>query len=41
MYDVYNEIREAFSLDWNNWIRFSSDNTNFMIGKRENEKSKR
>ena len=26
MYDVYN--------DWNNWITYSSDNTNFMIGQR-------
>ena len=32
MYDVCNEVREAFSLDWNNCVTYSSDNTNSMIG---------
>ena len=32
MYDVSNEVREAFSLDWDNCATYSSDNTNSMIG---------
>ena len=32
MYDVCNEVKEAFSLDWDNCIKYSSDNTNSMIG---------
>ena len=34
MYDVCNEVREAFLLDWNNCITYSSDNKNSMIGQR-------
>ena len=34
MYDVCNGVREAFSLDWNNYVRYSSDNTNSLIGQR-------
>ena len=30
-YDVCNEVREAFSLDWDNCVTYSSDNTNSMI----------
>ena len=32
MYDVCNKVREAFSLDWDNFVVYSSDNTNSMIG---------
>ena len=32
MYDVCNELREAFSLGWDNYVTFSSDNTKSMIG---------
>ena len=32
MYDVCNEVREAFSLDWDNCVTYSSDKTNGMIG---------
>ena len=31
MYDVCTEVRETFSLDWNNCVTYSSDNTNSMI----------
>ena len=31
IYDVY---KETFSLDWDNCVTYSSDNTNSMIGKR-------
>ena len=31
IYDVY---RETFSLDWDNCVTYSSDNTNSMIGQR-------
>ena len=31
-YDVCNEVKEAFLLDWNNFVVFSSDNTNSIIG---------
>ena len=31
IYDVCNEVREAFSLDWDNSMTYSSDNTNSMI----------
>ena len=34
MYDVCNEVREAFSLDWGNCVKYSSDNKNYMIGQR-------
>ena len=34
MYDVCNKVREAFSLDWDNCVTYSSDNTNSMIGQR-------
>ena len=34
MCNVCNEVREAFSLDWDNFIVYFSDNTNSMIGKR-------
>ena len=34
MYDVCNEVREAFSLDWGNCVKYSSDNKNSMIGQR-------
>ena len=30
MYDVCNEVREAFSLDWDNCLMYSSDNANSM-----------
>ena len=33
MYVCY-EVREAFSLDWNNCVMYSSDNINSMIGER-------
>ena len=29
-----NEVRETFSLDWDNWVTYSFDNTNYMIGQR-------
>ena len=29
-----NEVREAFSLDWDNCVTYSSDNTNSMVGNR-------
>ena len=32
--NVCNEVRETFSLDWDNFVVYSSDNTNSMIGKR-------
>ena len=32
MYDVCNKVREAFSLDWGNFVVYSSDNINSMIG---------
>ena len=32
MYGMCNEVREAFSLDWDNCVTHSSDNTNPMIG---------
>ena len=34
MYDVCNEVTEAFSLDWDNCVTYSSDNTNSMTGQR-------
>ena len=34
MYDVCKEVREAFSLDWDNFVAYFSDNTNSMIGQR-------
>ena len=34
------EVREAFSLDWNNCVMYSSDNTNSMIGQ-HNKKSEK
>ena len=34
MYDVCNEVREAFTLDWDNCVNYSFDTTNPMIGKR-------
>ena len=33
-YDLWNKVSEAFSLDWDNFVAYSSDNTNSMIGKR-------
>ena len=32
--NVCNEVREAFSLDFDNWVTFSCDNTNSMFGQR-------
>ena len=32
MCGVWNEVREAFSLDWDNCGTYSPDNTNSMIG---------
>ena len=32
MYDVYNEVKEAFSLDWDNCIMCFSGNNNSVIG---------
>ena len=32
MYGMCNELREAFSLDWDNCVTYSSDNTNPMVG---------
>ena len=34
MNDVYNEVREAFLLDWDNCVTYFSDNTNSVIGQR-------
>ena len=34
LYDVYHEVREALSLDWDHCIRYSYDNTNSMAGQR-------
>ena len=34
IYDVCNEGREAFSLDWDDCVTYSSDNINSMIKKR-------
>ena len=34
MSDVYNEVREAFLLDWDNGLTYFSDNTNSVIGQR-------
>ena len=34
MYDACNEVREAFSLDWDNCVTYFSDNSNPMIGQR-------
>ena len=34
MNDVYNEVRKAFLLDWDNCITYFSDNTNSVIGQR-------
>ena len=39
MYVCY-EVREAFSLDWNNCVMYSSDNINSMIGQ-HNKKSEK
>ena len=36
MCDVCNEVRDAFALDWDNYVTYSSDNTNSMIGQRNN-----
>ena len=33
MYNVCNEVREAFSLDWDNCVTYSSDNANSMTRK--------
>ena len=35
IYDVCNELREAFSLDWDNCITYSSDNTISVIRQRD------
>ena len=32
MYNMCNEVRKAFSLDWDNCATYSSDNRNPMIG---------
>ena len=32
MYDVYNEVEEAFSLDWDNCAMCSSGNKNYVTG---------
>ena len=34
MYDACNEVREAFLLDWDNYVVYSSDNTSSLIGQR-------
>ena len=34
MYDVCNEVRGTFSLDWDNYVTSSSDNANTMIERR-------
>ena len=36
MYDVCNEVRKAFSLDWDDWVTYSSDNTSSMTGQDNN-----
>ena len=36
MHGVCNEVKETFSLDWDNYVTYSSDNTNSMIGQRNN-----
>ena len=33
MYDVCSKVKEVFSLDWDNYVTYSSDNTNSRIGK--------
>ena len=35
MYDVCNEVRKALSLEEDNCVMYSSDNTNSMIGQRK------
>ena len=32
--NVWNDVREAFSLDCDNWVTFSCDNTHSMFGQR-------
>ena len=32
MYDVCNEVNEAFSLDWDNCVTYSSGNKNSLVG---------
>ena len=32
MYDMRNEVKEAFLLGWDNHLTYSSDYTNSMIG---------
>ena len=34
MCDVCNEVRESFSLDWDNYLMCSSHNANSVIGQR-------
>ena len=34
MFDTCDSVIKSFSLDWNNCITYSSDNTNSMVGKR-------
>ena len=34
MYDVCSKVKEVFSLDWDYYVTYSSDNTNSRIGKR-------
>ena len=34
MCDVCNEVRKTLSLDWDNCVTHSPDNTNSMIGQR-------
>ena len=36
MYDECRRVREGFSLDWDNCVTYSSDNTNSMTGQRNN-----
>ena len=36
MYDECRKVREGFSLDWDNCVTYSSDNTNSMTGQRNN-----
>ena len=33
MYDVCSKVKEVFSLNWDNYVTYSSDNTNSRIGK--------
>ena len=33
MFDTCDSVIKSFSLDWNNCITYSSDNTNSMVGK--------